>query len=139
MKQVRKVNTGAAARRITAHLRREAGGVLPVSAAGWHALAALMGLHVAALTAVPPEFTARLIRDDRLSEGWLIVYSVAGSPVQVCRWIAHELAEYLAVQDYPSLFDGLPQRVYCYTGGSDPTDARHRIARAVEGLCFRRA
>ncbi len=31
----------------------------------------------------------------------------------------------------------LPNRVYAYTGGTDPDDARHRIARRVEELCFR--
>lgn len=73
-----------------------------------------------------------------MQSGWTITFNLHTSPRQVCRYLCHELAEYLAILDAPSLFDGLPGTVYAYTGGSDPTDARHRIARAVERLCFRK-
>lgn len=126
-----------AARRIRARLIMEAGGRLPRSRRGWVHLCARLGVPVVIFMGCAWNFTARLVYDERLPEGWLISYNGRVPARRACRWLAHELAEFLAIRDFPSLFDDLPQQVYHYTGGSDPTDARHRIARRVEELCFR--
>ena len=136
-------NTREAARRIKKHLAVLNGGRIPRSVARWRTLTDKLGLYARPLPCSPGTYTARLVYDDRLttddpSSGWLIAYNPSGSARQVCRWIAHELAEYLAICEYPSIFDGMPQRVYYYNGGRDPEDARHRIALCVEKLCFRR-
>lgn len=128
-----------AARRIKSLLLSASGGRLPRSLRRWQALCKHLGIPVSSLTACPPEFTARLFYDDRLCEGWLIAYNGRRSARQMCRFLCHEISEWLAICDSPSLFDELPQRVYNYTGGTDPNDARHRIAKRVEELCFRRA
>jgi len=127
-----------AAKRIRRLLIAASGGRMPRSVQQWEMLCVRLGVPVGALRACPRGFTARLSREDRLREGWVIAYNPCHSARQVCRFLCHEIAEWLAVINYPSLFDGLPDRVYAYTGGSDPDDARHRIARRVEELCFRR-
>jgi len=131
-------NTHAAAKRIKSLLLAANGGRLPRTLSCWAKLCARLGVPASALAACPPAFTARLFRDERLRDGWLIAYNPRHSARQVCRFLCHEIAEWLAVINYPSLFDGLPNRVYAYTGGTDPDDARHRTARRVEELCFRR-
>ena len=66
---------------------------------------------------------------------------------RVCRFLCHELSEFLALTDHAYLFDGLPglraapnttSYIYHYQGGGDPSDIRRRIARPVEELCFQR-
>lgn len=113
-------------------------GRLPETDLDWRQFSESCQIYSCPIDAVPATYTARLVYDDRLHHGWLIAYNAAGSPRQICRWIAHEMAEYFAICEYPSLFDDLPQRVYHYTGGTDPDDARHKIARRVEEICFRR-
>lgn len=127
-----------AAQRIRRLLVVAAGGRLPRTVQGWEEICARMGVPVGALWTCPPAFTARVAREDRLRQGWVIAYNPRYSARQVCRFICHEISEWLAVTNYPSLFDGMPNQVYAYTGGNDPDDARHRIARRVEELCFRR-
>lgn len=126
-----------AARRIRTALIVASGGRLPRSIKRWRDLCEKLGVPVTALVACPKEFTAGLFYDERLSDGWLISYNPRYPKRQIFRFLCHELSEWLAICDYPSLFDGLPGRVYSYTGGTDPDDARHRIARRVEELCFR--
>ncbi len=128
-----------AARRIKIMLLLASGGRLPRSIKRWHQLCESLGIPVTALGACPDAFTAGLFYDERLRDGWMISYNPQFSARQVCRFICHELSEWLAICDYPSLFDGMPDRVYFYAGGNDPDDARHRIARRVEKLCFRRS
>ena len=127
-----------AAQRIRRLLIAANGGRLPRTAPEWLRLCLRLGLAVSPLPTCPPAFTARLFRDERLHGGWLIAYNPRWPDYRVCRFLCHELAEWLAVINYPRLFDGLPSRVYAYTGGTDPADARHRIARRVEELCFGR-
>lgn len=88
------------------------------------------GPSAAALSAgaAAPEYALTTEHLDYYANGWLVD----------CEIRCHEISEWLAVVNYPSLFDELPSRVYAYTGGTDPDDARHRIARRVEELCFRR-
>jgi hypothetical protein len=131
-------NTCEAARRIVEHLVQAAAGPTPDCSDGWHRLAERMGIYAKPLYDVQCEFTARLIYDERLTCGWLIVYNGRAHPRQVCHYVCHELAEYLALCDCPDLFHDMPQQVYAYTGGKNPDDARHVIARRVEGLCFAR-
>ncbi len=72
------------------------------------------------------------------------------SKAQQCHYLAHELAEWMAVNDFPKLFDALADEwpclarmddiggaVYHYDGGDDPDDIRHRVAQRLERLCFR--
>jgi len=137
------IGAGARFRR---RLREDAGGRLPRSERGWQRLALAHDVHAGPMIACPPGFRARLwyVEDNDL---WLIGYNPRAPLRQRCRFIAHELAEYLAVNDYPSLFDDLPGvydadgnagRVYRYDGGNSPEDMRHRIAQRVEHICFRR-
>jgi hypothetical protein len=127
----------AAARRIRRFLASSNGGRLPTSSGEWTELCESLGVPAGPLSREHAGFTARLFRDDRLG-GWLIVYRLNASESEVCRFLCHEISEWLAVINYPCLFDGLPRRVYCYTGGDDPQDARHKIAKRVEQLCFRK-
>ena len=126
-----------AARRIRRAMILRAGGRLPRTLNGWKALCDSFGLPAGALWDCPSRFTAKLERDERIWDGWLIVYNPYAAAKKIIRFLCHELAEWIAIGDYPSLFDGLPGQVFAYTGGSDPTDARHRIARQVEYLSFR--
>jgi hypothetical protein len=128
----------AAARQIRRLLTVQNGGRLPRTVAGWERLCAALGVPVSALWACPMGFSARVFCDERLRGGWLIVYNPRRGERQARRFLCHEIAEWLAAVNYPSLFDELPSTTYYYTGGSDPDDARHRIAKAVEELCFRR-
>ena len=125
----------AAAKRIRLFLARANGGRLPATADGWRGLCERLGVPAGPLPREHPDFDARLFFDERLG-GWLIVYSPKASDSEKCRFLCHEISEWLAIINYPCLFDDLPNRVFCYTGGSDPGDARHRIARAVERLVF---
>ena len=115
------------------------GGRLPRTVRGWTRLCLLLGIPVGPTLDCDVDYSARLTTDERLPGRWLIYYNPRRSERQICRYICHELAEWLAIQDYPSLFDGLPGQVFAYTGGSDPEDARHLIALQVERTCFRGA
>ena len=130
-------NIKEAARRIQHYFLVLNQGMLPKTDLDWRHFTESCHVYSCPIECVQESYTARLIYDERLRDGWLIAYNAKGSPEQVCRWIAHEMAEYFALCDSPSLFDDLPQRVYYYTGGTDPDDARHRIARRVEEICFR--
>jgi hypothetical protein len=129
-------NTCEAARRIKEYLVKAAQGPTPDCSEGWHLLSERIGIDAKPLFDVPCEFTARLVYDERLEGGWLIIYNGRAAARQVCHFIAHELAEYLALCECPNLFHDMPQQVAAYSGGTDPDDARHVIARRVEGLCF---
>ena len=111
---------------------------LPRTVAGWQTLCHDLGLPVAPMEDCPAGFTARLYYDPAMRREWFAGYNPRASDRQIMRWLAHELGEWMAIRAFPSVFDGLPNQVHAYTGGSDPDDARHRIARRVESLCFRR-
>lgn len=136
----------AAARRFARHLRAANGGTKPRSEAAWRRLARSYEIYAAPLKHCPKGFEARLWYDEEFDQ-WFIAYNPNAPLRQRCRFICHEIAEFLAVNDFPSLFDNLPDlhassgnggAVYYYTGGDDPYDLRHRIARRVEELCFRK-
>jgi hypothetical protein len=109
---------------------------MPRSVAAWIRLSVSLGIQVQAVQGVPCSFTARLIYGERMEGGWLIAYNARGSAYHIRHWLCHELSEYLALCDTPNLFGGMSQQIYDYTGGSNPDDVRHIIARRVENLCF---
>ena len=135
-----------AARRFHRFLRSQNGDRTPRSERAWCRLALSLGVEAHPIQEYADGFTARLFYVEE-HDLWLIAYNPSAPLRQRMRFICHELAEFLAVNDYPSLFDDLPDtystdgatsRVYHYTGGSNPDDLRHRIARRVEALCFRK-
>ena len=66
----------------------------------------------------------------------VITYNDAITPPAQSRVIVHETAHHLLMPLVPGYLFGDFVRC-CYD--DDPEDARHRIARRVEELCFRRA
>lgn len=134
-----------AAKRFRRFLREQSGGRMPRSVVGYHRLADRFDIACGPLRACPDGFTGRLWYCSDADQ-WLIGYNPDHPRRQRMKYILHELAEWLAVNDFPSLFEDLPDvwdtcgntRVYYYDGGANPDDLRHRIAREVERLCFRR-
>ena len=111
------------------------GGNRPESAQEWHQVCEKLNIPCVKVWGCACVFTARLRYEDRL-DSWVIFYNPYVSDRQACRFLAHEIGEYLAIVNYSDIFNGLPQPVYHYTGGSDPHDARHSIARRAEdSLC----
>jgi hypothetical protein len=55
------------------------------------------------------------------------------SPISQQCQIIHDVGEYIAIGDYPGLFDDLPRTLH-YSGGDHPKDIAHRIAKSAEGL-----
>lgn len=136
----------AAASRFRRFLRAKSGGRLPRSVRAWCALCERLGLHVGELRPCPPSFTAKLWYDEE-RHLWFVGYNGQAGATQICRWLCHELFEWLALADYPSLFDGLPgvwpsmgaaDYAYYYDGGDNPNDIRHRIGQRGEAICFRK-
>lgn len=125
-----------AAKRIRRIMLVKSNGRLPRTVAAWRRLADKFGIKCGPIGICPPRYTARLEWDERLWDGWIISYNPLGTDGEVMRWICHEIAECVAIGDYPTIWDGLPQRAYYYSGGNDPEDARHLIAREVERLVF---
>ena len=68
--------------------------------------------------------------------GGVITYNDAVTPPAQARIIVHELAHHLLMPLVPGFLFG--DYVHCLYE-DDPDDVRHRIARRVEELCFRRS
>ncbi|MGI4790597.1 MAG: hypothetical protein ACRYFS_17320 [Janthinobacterium lividum] len=123
-----------AARCIKTRLLVASGGRLPRSLAGWHRLCLKLGVEPAPLFRSPSRFRARLIVTE---QGAFAFYNRYADARTICRWLAHELAEKMALDDLPTLFDAMPM-IADYSGGTDPYKLHHRIAQRVEVLCFRK-
>jgi hypothetical protein len=109
----------------------KAGGRLPRSLRGWKTLCLECGLDVVPVFRDTTGFTACLIETPR---GWTAFHTHHATARQKMKFLCHELAEFLCQGDYAPLWEPVFRG---YTGG-DPHDTRHRIAKEVERLCFRR-
>ena len=130
-----------AAHRTVSHIRTAAEGELPSDFAALRLLAMRRyDLDVQAIRR--GGFTAELVQDfapgDECSPyggEWTVYYNAGAGEETRLRYLVHELAEYLAICDLPTLFDGLPgTETYHYHGGDNPADVRHRIAFYTEHL-----
>jgi hypothetical protein len=68
-----------------------------------------------------------------MPDGQGVILANATLPVirQMCD-IIHEIAEYIAIEADPTLFDGTLTTTYHADGGDNPGDMRHQIALFVE-------
>lgn len=91
--------------------------------------------------------SCRHIRTDASRDGelvqnalgeWTIYYHARLSDRRRVLVILHELVEWLCITESPELMLDLPGGgVYCYDGGDNPGDVRHRAAKAAEVLYLR--
>lgn len=120
-----------AARMLHRRMKSMASGKMPRSFAGWKRLCESFGLRPVPLYRDRYCFTACLIEWEN---DWFAFFNHHASARRKMKYLCHELAEYLCQDGYASIFD---LELRGYSGGSDPHDSRHRIAKRVEELCFR--
>lgn len=121
-----------ASQRIAVALRKQNGGRLPRSVAGWVRLCGAFGLDAVSCSQSVSEFTACLT--ETAAGQWIAFYNRHARADRIRRFLCHELAEYLCQADYPTLFPAMRRG---YSGGDNPGDDWHLIAREVEQACFR--
>ena len=125
----------AAAARILTTVRRRCYGTLPSTFDTVAAVCFDYGLDIA------PVYSKQTFRAELIEwspDRWAIRYNALHPERRRIRYLYHELAEYIAIGDFPGLFDGirggLPHR---FDGGFNPMDIRHRVATAVVAMILK--
>jgi hypothetical protein len=110
--------------RALCHMAETNGGRLPATVDEMRDLPAAYGIGLEASTSYKLVIGA----DDDV----FITYRSDDPPRTQMAGILHEIAEYICIGDFPTLFDGLPGAEYHRTGNGAPRDFRHQVALFAE-------
>lgn len=133
----------SAAAVFAARILRHAGGTLPTVCTDracygddWLGLVESFGIEPAPVWDFPRRFQARLLYVPR-RDAWLFQYNKTHTCRAKIRYVVHEIAEKIAIDEYPADHDEAQRLLgYNYSGYPDREDLRHIIAREIEGLFF---